>query len=202
MQQRGSRAAEPYLTSEYGRRVELGCGRSKQHPEAIGVDQLDFAGVDLVGPIPEVLSSLPAASIDVVYSSHFLEHVESMPDVMSACARILRPGGAVHRGRAPLRQPLLFERPDTSHAIWAVLDVLLRHRRVHRRQVPKYVLADSEIDFELISADLRFGRSWRRPVSRIVDMALERASQRSTRFRSTTNTGSLGCFRLRRSDSA
>lgn len=73
--------------------LELGCGNRKSAPDSIGVDALDYECVDLVGDVFEVLSSFPDGTVDVVYSSHFLEHVTDVPHLLNELARVLKPGG-------------------------------------------------------------------------------------------------------------
>ena len=40
--------------------LELGCGESKKHLNAISIDAIDYPGVDLVGDIFEVFSDIVA----------------------------------------------------------------------------------------------------------------------------------------------
>jgi SAM-dependent methyltransferase len=73
--------------------LELGCGNSKQRSDLIGVDLLDYAGVDIVGDVYEVLRALPEGVLDEVYSSHFVEHVPDVPLLLAELARTLKKGG-------------------------------------------------------------------------------------------------------------
>ena len=52
----------------------------------------DVLKVDLLRPLP-----IQSETVDIVYSSHFLEHVprESIHLLLSECARILKPGGVI-----------------------------------------------------------------------------------------------------------
>lgn len=71
--------------------VELGCGPRKVDPSAIGIDQLDFDGVDIVGEVFAVLAQFPDATAHSVYSAHFFEHVADLPRLLSEVARIMSP---------------------------------------------------------------------------------------------------------------
>ena len=73
--------------------LNLGCG-NHYHP--------DWLNIDLVSTGPGVMAHdlskgipLPAASCDVVYHSHVLEHIPpaQAPGFMRECARVLKPGG-------------------------------------------------------------------------------------------------------------
>lgn len=69
--------------------LELGCGPSKIDPRAIGVDMLDFYGVDLIGDIFEILAQFPDRSVSSIYTAHFLEHVSDLPKLLDEIGRIL-----------------------------------------------------------------------------------------------------------------
>ncbi len=75
--------------------LDLGCGPGKKKPEWIGVDMLDFEGVDIVGDIFEILSTFPDESVDEIHAFHFFEHIENMPRLLSECARILKSTGLI-----------------------------------------------------------------------------------------------------------
>jgi SAM-dependent methyltransferase len=75
-----------------GKRVlDIGCGRAKL-PNAIGVDQTAFPGVDVVsdlnGPLP-----FGPASFDAVRSNQVLEHISNMIPLVHESHRVLKPGG-------------------------------------------------------------------------------------------------------------
>src|SRR5690349_428695 len=56
--------------------LEIGCGSIRRRPQAIGIDRRDAEGVDVVGDVFDVLGGLPDASVDAVYSSHFVAHLD------------------------------------------------------------------------------------------------------------------------------
>lgn len=79
------------------KKVNLGCG-------PVFVDSPDWVNLDVSAPSPAVrnanlLDRLPMQdqSADVLYSSHFLEHVPrtSVPSVLEECFRILNSGGKI-----------------------------------------------------------------------------------------------------------
>lgn len=73
--------------------IELGCGSAKRIKDAIGIDQMDLDGVDIVCNLEEGLPYLPDNSVDVVYSFHLLEHLPDVGFFMAEIFRVLKPGG-------------------------------------------------------------------------------------------------------------
>jgi len=85
----------------HGRCLDLGCGPEKIFPskDIIGIDSdkdLKLFGIranpDLVGDC-ERLDLFADQSIDVVFSSHLLEHCEDYQRVLTEWWRVLKPGG-------------------------------------------------------------------------------------------------------------
>jgi len=73
--------------------LELGCGSRKKHIEAIGIDMLDFDGVNIVGDVFDVLKEFPDQSVNKIYTYHFLEHIEKLPELFQELARVLKDDG-------------------------------------------------------------------------------------------------------------
>lgn len=75
--------------------VDLGCGATKQYPEAVGFDISPSPVVDtradLARPLP-----VADASVDVVFAVHVLEHLIDFLPLVDECHRVLRPGGILH----------------------------------------------------------------------------------------------------------
>lgn len=76
--------------------LDIGCGRTKQQPFAVGVDCHSFEGVDVVTDLEN--AGLPSRDreIDQVYAVHFLEHVRNLLGLMNEIHRVLRPDGVLH----------------------------------------------------------------------------------------------------------
>lgn len=90
--------------------LDLGCGTAKE-PGAIGVDNVQLPGVDVVHDVLEFPYPFADASAETVYLKHVLEHFE-MTDIrriLREVYRILKPGGTLH-----VRLPHAF-----SVAAWA-----------------------------------------------------------------------------------
>lgn len=56
-------------------KLDLGCGKNKRGAEWIGVDVIDFEGVDMVFNAGKEKWPFKDGSVDEVYASHFVEHL-------------------------------------------------------------------------------------------------------------------------------
>lgn len=74
-------------------KLELGCGEHKFYADSIGIDLRDVPAVDIVGDVLEVLSAISPGSVDLIDSSHFLEHVTDLRAVLAESCRVLKAGG-------------------------------------------------------------------------------------------------------------
>lgn len=75
--------------------MDVGCGRQKQVPWAVGIDRVEQPGVDVVADIE---ASLPfdADAFDHVFAVHVLEHIHDLLGLMRELHRVLRPTGVLH----------------------------------------------------------------------------------------------------------
>ncbi|WP_457553859.1 methyltransferase domain-containing protein [Desulfobacula sp.] len=69
--------------------LELGCGNRKRHGDAVGIDKIEYDGVDILGDVYEVLRQIPDNRISAVYSYHFFEHIDDVEKLVSEVARVL-----------------------------------------------------------------------------------------------------------------
>jgi ADP-heptose:LPS heptosyltransferase/predicted SAM-dependent methyltransferase len=82
-----------------GQGLDLGCGANKVWPHAIGVD--NYAATQQFGQAmrPDVVSDCTrlqvfgSASMDWVYSSHLLEHIQDTAGALKEWWRVIKPGG-------------------------------------------------------------------------------------------------------------
>lgn len=87
--------------------LDLGCGQNKVNKEffkdnmqispdkVVGVDFVNCDGVDIVHDLTKFPYPFKSGSVDAVFSSHFVEHLDG-PERMKffdECYRILKPGG-------------------------------------------------------------------------------------------------------------
>jgi len=75
-------------------KVDLGCGKNKQ-PDHIGIDRIAFDNVDKVLDIAKERLPFDDDSVDEVYTSHFIEHLDAVErcHAFNEIYRILRMGG-------------------------------------------------------------------------------------------------------------
>lgn len=74
--------------------VDLGAGGRRITPGTICVDFIPWAETDLVADVQRL--PLREESVDVVFATGLLEHVEDDRAVIAEMARVLRPGGLAH----------------------------------------------------------------------------------------------------------
>lgn len=118
--------------------IELGCGNRKRSPTAIGIDQLDYPCVDIVGDICEVLARIPENSISTVRSFHVLEHLEDFAGVVERLEAVLKDGGDLQIVVPHFSNPHFYS--DYTHKRFFGLYSLsyLTRDAIFRRKVPTY----------------------------------------------------------------
>jgi ADP-heptose:LPS heptosyltransferase/predicted SAM-dependent methyltransferase len=80
----------PYL---HGVVLDLGCGNEKIIPQAIGVDLSEKADLQVDLSAPNSLNLFNSNSVDVVFSSHFLEDCIDYKSVLTEMWRVIKPHG-------------------------------------------------------------------------------------------------------------
>ena len=133
--------------------LELGCGSSKRNAGAIGVDALDLPGVDLVGDVHDVLGALPVASVDRVASFHFFEHIDDLPGLLNALARVVKPGGEIHVVAPHFSNPYYYSDYTHRRPFGLYTFAYLARSRLFAREVPLYGITPL---FELVDVKLGF----------------------------------------------
>jgi len=136
-----------------GVRLEIGCGESKKDNEAIGIDRIDYDCVDIVGDALEVLKRFPDGSVAHIYTSHFLEHVGNIDELISEFGRVLVAGGECEIRVPHFSNPFFYS--DSTHKTFFGLYTMsaFAEDRLHSRRVPTY---SNDVFFVLESVDLVF----------------------------------------------
>jgi predicted SAM-dependent methyltransferase len=143
----------PFLPSGIPITLDIGCGPQKQDPKWIGIDALDFEGVDLVGDVFEVLKEFPDESVDAVFSAHFFEHINGIDKLLLEIGRVLKPGGRLKVIVPHFSNPYFYS--DYTHRNFFGLYSFsyLANENLFTRKVPKYQVATV---FQLTKVYLRF----------------------------------------------
>jgi len=120
--------------------LELGCGNRKRHLDSIGIDLIDYEGVDIVGDIFEALSLFEDGSVDGIYSYHFFAHVGELPQLIKEIERVLKAGAFLHMTVPHFSNPFYYSDPTHKTFFGLYTMSYFSADLIHKRQVPNYNL--------------------------------------------------------------
>jgi ubiquinone/menaquinone biosynthesis C-methylase UbiE len=118
--------------------LELGCGLKKKYEDSIAIDIVDMPSVDIVADLNQGLKFIPDNSVDIVYTSHFLEHVQNFEFIMNEIYRVLKKGGQ-NQGVVPhFSSPYYYS--DYTHKFYFGLYTFSYFSKepYFKREVPSY----------------------------------------------------------------
>lgn len=127
---------EPALTK--GAKIEFGCGPAKRDKTSIGIDLLDYEGVDIVGDIREIFSRLPSDHIGELYSEHTLEHIDDLPGMIRDMCRILQPGGILHIVVPHFSNAFYYSDPTHRNFFGLYTFAYYCEQNIFKRTIPSY----------------------------------------------------------------
>src|SRR5579885_3148933 len=78
-----------------GRWLDVGCGSHKT-PSAVGIDQLELTGVDIVHDLNHFPWPLPDNAFDFIVCKHSLNHLSDLVRTMEEIHRVARPRATVY----------------------------------------------------------------------------------------------------------
>ncbi|MGE4296907.1 MAG: methyltransferase domain-containing protein [Desulfovibrionaceae bacterium] len=154
-------------------RVELGCGPKRAFEGAITVDRVDLPSVDVVADMDAGLP-FADASVDAIFSSHFLEHVADLGAFTTEMWRVLAPGGTATHVVPHFSNPYFYS--DYTHRTFFGLytfNYFSSSSAPFKRRVPHFY---NDVDFRVAEAELRFKSPFkltnlvRRGVQRLVNL--------------------------------
>ena len=154
-------------------RVELGCGPSRKFHDSVTVDRVDLEGVDIVADLDEGIP-LDDASVDEIWSAHFLEHVADLGAFMREMYRVLKQGGRAVHVVPHFANPYFYS--DYTHKTFFGLYTFHYFSQTSapfRRRVPTFY---NDLDFKVMSIRLVFRspfrwRNWlRKRVETVVNL--------------------------------
>lgn len=154
-------------------RLELGVGNHKVNQGAIGIDRLDTPASDVIGDVIDVLSSLPSNSVSEVYSSHFIEHVDSIPVLLQTLRNCCAPSASITFVAPHFSNPFFWSDPTHKATYGLYSFAYYADTDIFRRSIPSYCRIDG---FVLDNVRLGF-RSYRPNYARqILKKGIERVA--------------------------
>jgi ubiquinone/menaquinone biosynthesis C-methylase UbiE len=118
--------------------LDIGCGPAKKEG-FLGIDKLSLPGVDYVADIESGLGFLPDNSVDEIYTSNFIEHIDNLELFMKECHRVLKPGAEIRIYVPHFSNPWFYS--DYTHRRFFGLYTFLyfsSHDNPYRRKVPDF----------------------------------------------------------------
>ena len=190
----GAKATQPSLA---GRRLDIGCGLTKRGPDYVGVDLLDAPGVDIVGDARAVLGTVETGVVAEVFTSHFLEHVDDVPGMVTEIARVLRPGGRLEIVVPHFSNPYYYSDP-THRAPFGLYTLDYVAGPSHfRRRVPTYG-ATAPLRLESVTLEFKSEQPWstRNRIKGLVQRAVN-AHRAIQEFYEESLVYLIPCYQLR-----
>lgn len=177
--------------------IEIGCGPRPRFTEYTSIDMLEYPNVDIVGDAMDVLSKLKDNSVDVIFASHFLEHISDLDGFLKQVVRVCIDGAQV-RFEVPHFSNAFFYSDVTHKTFFGLYSFcyLAKNNMALKRPTPDYATVEG---LELNDVKLVF-KSYR---PRYVRHALRKAVQALVNLNNYTKefyeenlTGIVSCYEL------
>ncbi len=145
--------------------INLGCGNKKGECE-IGVDIIPTPMVDIVTDLNHYPLPFADNSVDIVRSSHCFEHIDDLIALMEDIHRMLKPGGILEFTVPHVSNIEFFRDPTHKHSFTlGTMDYFVRGIKP---------IAYTDVEFEYLSRELRFGGGLRGKIGRLLARLSER----------------------------
>lgn len=133
--------------------LEFGPGEVKKFTNSISIDCVEKESVDIVHDLSNGLEFVSDSSVDIIYSSHFLEHVDDLEGLMIEIHRVLKSGGK-KIGAVPHFSNSYFYSDYTHKNFWGMYTLLyFSNDKFFKREVPRYY---NQLDFRINEINLNF----------------------------------------------
>jgi len=121
--------------------LDIGCGNFCK-AGYIGLDAIEYANVDLVGDVFQVLAMLPDESVNAIYTSHFIEHLNDPEIFLKEVIRVLKKNSEATIIAPHFANPYFYS--DPTHKAHYGLYTMAYYCRseLFSRRVPSYSLLD------------------------------------------------------------
>ena len=119
--------------------LDIGCQTDKIRPEAIGIDQRRYEGMNITGDANNIPALFPVGTtFDYVYSSHCLEDIKYHITALAGWAKMLRQGGLLI---LQVPHPTLFKghNPDHKHPGWTPAELIVMVKQLGMEVVEAFV---------------------------------------------------------------
>lgn len=133
--------------------LELGPGQKPAYSDSIKIDRVALPNIDIVADFSAGLPFIPDNSVDVIHSSHVLEHLADTEVIMREIYRVLKPGGEVHIIVPHHSNPLYYN--DYTHkSPWGIYTVAYFSNKAYfKRPMPTFY---NDVDFTIQSVFIGF----------------------------------------------
>lgn len=134
-------------------KIELGVGERKRHNNAIGIDILDYDGVDIVGDVFDILRELPDCCVEQVWSYHFIEHIDDLDGLLEELHRVCTKGAKIDFVAPHFSNPFFYSDPTHKRSFGLYTMSYYSEDLLFARNVPKYY---KDLNFLLAGVRLIF----------------------------------------------
>lgn len=134
--------------------IELGAGNKRQFSNSITIDIVNCDGVDVVVDVNKGLKFISDNSIDEIYASHFIEHVENIDLLMSEVFRVLKKGGIINLVVPHFSNPHYYSDYTHKYQFGLYSFSYFSKSKYFKREVPTYY---NDINFEIEIIKIMFG---------------------------------------------
>lgn len=133
--------------------LELGPGHKRKYQDSIAIDRVPLKGVDIVADIEQGLGFIPDRSVDLVYSSHFMEHIGNLEHVLREFSRVLKAKGEIIIIVPHFSNPYYYS--DYTHKnFWGLYTPFYFSKEsFFKRKVPSYY---NDLDILVTDIKIRF----------------------------------------------
>lgn len=174
--------------------LELGPGETKVYPDAIGIDWIEKPSVDYIWDLTKGLSFIADNEIDLIYSSHFLEHIDDLAGFLAEVNRVLKVGGK-KIGIVPHFSNPYFYSDYTHKNFWGLYSLnYFSSDNYFKRGVPSYY---NKLDFKINHIKLEFLSpfKYRWHFKKMIEKWIN-SSRFWQEFYEENLTGIIGCYQI------
>jgi len=134
-------------------KIELGVGNSKVFKDTLGIDINPNSDADEISDIFDYLDKQKDSSISFIYSSHVIEHLNSVEEFLKKCDRVLVDKGLIYICAPHFSNPYYYSDP-THINFFGLYTMSYFCKSNFIRKLPKYF--NMSLKLNLIKTKLNF----------------------------------------------